>query len=175
MTGFSLDFENTFEGGGIADGTYEVLITHTGEDATKNGAEYASFRLTVRNDIDQKHKNQIVFEKIFKAKETGKYNMLMFNTIGKAAQLQKGKSYNSIDDLLADYLNKPLRVTVKNEESEYNGKTYNNLNVKKWEQTQFPSVQHVHKKKDNAPSAGNSPSYTNPLPPLEVNDDDLPF
>lgn len=175
MTGFSLDFENTFEGGGIADGTYEVLISFTGEDATKGGAEYADFRLTVRNDIDQKHKNQIIFEKIFKAKATGKYNMMMFNTIGKAAQLQKGKSYNSIDELLADYLNKPLRVTVKNEESEYNGNTYNNLNVKKWEPTQFPSVQHVYKKKENAPAAGNSQSYENPLPPIEVNDDDLPF
>ncbi len=173
MTGFSLDFENTFEGG-IADGTYEVLITHTGEDATQGGSEYADFRLTIRNDINQKHKNQIIFHKNWKAKETGKYNMMMFNTIGKAAQLQKGKSYSSMDALLADYLNKPLRVTVKNETSEYNGKTYENLNVKKWEPTQFPNVQHVHKKKDNAP-AGNAQSYENPLPPFEVNDDDLPF
>ena len=174
MTGFSLDFNNTFEGGGIADGTYEVVISFTGEDATKNGAEYADFRLTVRNDIDQKHKNQIVFEKLWKAKATGKYNMLMFNTIGKAAQLQKGKTYGHIDDLLADYVGKPVRVTVKNETSEYNGKTYENLNVKKWEPTQFPNVQHMFKTKDN--QAGNdSQTYTNPLPPLEINDDDLPF
>lgn len=173
-TGFSLDFENTFEGGGIADGTYEVVISKTGEDATQSGSEYADFRLTVRNDIDQKHKNQIIFEKLWKAKATGKYNMLMFNTIGKAAQLQKGKTYNNMDDLLADYVGKPVRVTVKNETSDYNGKTYENLNVKKWEPSQFPSVQHVYKKKDDAPNGGGQ-TYQNPLPPLEVNDDDLPF
>lgn len=178
MTGFSLDFNNTFEGGGIADGTYEVVITLAGEDATKNGAEYADFRLTVRNDIDQKHKNQIVFEKLWKAKATGKYNMMMFNTIGKAAQLQKGKSYNSMQDLLADYVGKPVRVTVKNETSEYNGNTYENLNVKKWEETKFPNVQHVYKQKDNAPQnnggAGNDP-FQPGNGPITVEDDDLPF
>lgn len=174
MTGFSLDFNNTFEGGQIADGTYEVVISFTGEDATKNGAEYADFRLTIRNDIDQSHKNQIIFEKLWKAKATGKYNMLMFNTIGKAAQLKSGKTYNDMQELLADYVGKPLRVTVKNETSEYNGNTYENLNVKRWEQTKFPNVQHVFKQKDDAPTGGGQ-TYHNPLPPLEVNDDDLPF
>lgn len=174
MTGFSLDFNNTFEGGQIADGTYEVVISFTGEDATKNGAEYADFRLTIRNDIDQSHNNQIIFEKLWKAKATGKYNMLMFNTIGKAAQLKSGKTYNDMQELLADYVGKPLRVTVKNETSEYNGNTYENLNVKRWEQTKFPNVQHVFKQKDDAPTGGGQ-TYHNPLPPLEVNDDDLPF
>lgn len=174
MTGFSLDFENTLDGGQIEDGTYEVIITFAAEDATKNGAEYADFRLTIRNDINQKFKNMIIFEKLWKAKATGKYYMPMFNTIGKAAQLQKGKTYNSMKGLLDDYVGKPLKVTVKNEESEYNGQTYTNLNVKKWEQTAFPNVQHVYKKKDDTPSNGGQ-TYQNPLPPLEINDDDLPF
>lgn len=170
MTGFSLDFENTFEGGGIQDGTYEVIITLASEDANKNGTEFVDLRLIVRNDIDQKHQNQIIFEKLWKAKATGKYNMTMFNTIGKAAQLQKGKTYNSLDDLLSDFVNRPVRVTVKNEESEYNGKTYENLVVKRWEQTKFPSVQHQFKKKkenmtvDEMQAAG-----------VLVSDEDLPF
>lgn len=176
--GFSLDFNDTFEGGGIADGTYEVLITLASEDATPSGAEYTDFRLTVRNDIQQNHKNQIVFHKNWKAKATGKYNMTMFNTIGKAAQLQKGKSYQSMQDLLADYIGKPLRVTVKNETSEYNGNTYENLNVKKWEPTQFPNVQHVQKSKGDAPQ-NNGPVGNDPFVPgggpVIVEDDDLPF
>jgi len=174
MTGFSLDFENTFEGTGIADGTYEVVISLTGEDATKNGAEYAEFRLTLRNDIDQKHKNMIIFEKLWKTKDTGKYNMMMFNTIGKAAQLPKGKSYSSMNELLGDYVGKPLKVTVKNEESEYNGKTYNNLNVKKWDVTSFPNVQHKQKVKENAGGVQNDPFAGN-SGPITVEDDDLPF
>lgn len=171
MTGFALDFENTFDGGNIADGTYEVLITQTSEGATKSGSEYAEFRLTVRNDIDQKHKNQIVFHKVWKAKDTGKYNMASFNTIGKFAQLQKGKTYTSLEDLLNDYVGRPLKVTVKNETSDYNGQTYENLNVKGWDVTKFPNVQHVAKNndKDNQ-TVGEMISNG-----ITVSEDDLPF
>lgn len=169
MTGFTLDFNNTFEGGQIADGTYEVIITQAMENATPSGAEHVDLRLTIRNDIDQKHKNQIVFEKLWKAKETGKYNMTMFNTIGKAAQLQKGKTYTSLEELLNDFLNKPLRVTVKNETSEYKGKTYENLRVKRWEQTKFPNIQHQFKSKENM-SVGEMQSAG-----IDVSEDDLPF
>ena len=47
---------------------------------------------------------------------------------------------------------KPLKVTVKNETSEYNGKTYENLNVKRIEKSELSGMQ--------AP---------------ELNDIDLPF
>lgn len=169
MTGFTLDFENTFEGGGIADGTYETVITLTGEDATKGGAEYAEFRLTVRNDIDQKHKNQIIFHKVWKSKETGKYNMPTFNTIGKFAQLQRGKTYTSFEELLQDFVGKPVKVTVKNETSDYNGKTYENLNVKNWAVTGFPSVQHQYKAKDDMSVSDMQTAG------IQVSEDDLPF
>src|SRR5690625_7551378 len=74
--------------------------------------------------------------------------MTIFNTIGKACQLQNGKTYNSFDELLKDFEGKPALVFAKNEENENNGKTYNNLNVKMWNKTKFPDVQHQFKGKD---------------------------
>ena len=170
MSGFSLDFNDTLQGE-IKDGLYEVVIDHITEDATKNGAEFANVQMTVRNDLDQPHKNQKIWERIFKAKATGKYNMMMFNTIGKAAQLQNGKTYNSFDELLEDYRGKPLQVLVKNETSEYNGNTYENLNVKQWNQTKFPNVQHQWKQSNDSQSNNNSPA--NDVP--DLSDNDLPF
>lgn len=178
MTGFTLDQTDVFEGGKIEDGTYEVLITLTGEDVTPSGAEFAEFRLTIRNDIKQPFQNMIIFEKVFKAKATGKYNMTMFNTIGKAAQLEKGKSYSSLDELLADFRMKALKVTVENKTSQC-GK-YENLNVAYggWKATEFPNIQHQFKVKDND-SGGNTPASGDPFTtsggPIEVNSDDLPF
>ena len=102
MTNFTLDMNDTFEGG-IKDGKYEVVITKFEESATQSGTEFVDVRLTVRNDIDQPYKNQIVFHRIWKAKATGKYNMKFFNTIGAAAQLQQGKQYSSIDELFQDF------------------------------------------------------------------------
>lgn len=171
MAGFSLDFNNTLQGD-IKDGIYEVVIDHVREDATKNGAEFANVQMTVRNDLDQPHKNQKIWERIFKAKETGKYNMMMFNTIGKAAQLQNGKTYNSFDELLEDYRGKPVQVLVKNETSEYNGNTYENLNVKQWKQTAFPNVQHQWKESNDSGNSNNG-SPLNDAP--AISDSDLPF
>ena len=166
MTNFTLNMEDTFDGG-IQDGTYETVITKFEENATQAGTEFADVRLTVRNDIDQKYKNNIVFHRIWKAKATQKYDMRFFNTIGSAAQLQQGKQYKSIEELFQDFLGKLVRVTVKNETSEYNGKTYENLNVKRWEKTKFPELAHKFKTED-----GGNPfaSGTN-----SIDDDDMPF
>jgi len=169
MSGFSLDFNNTLQGD-IKDGVYEVVIDHITEDATPSGAEFANVQMTIRNDLDQPHKNQKIWERIFKAKATGKYNMLMFNTIGKAAGLQAGKVYNSFEELLEDFRGKPVQVLVKNETSEYNGNTYENLNVKQWKPTSFPEVQHQWKQSNDQSNNSNSVNNT-----PTISDDDMPF
>jgi hypothetical protein len=55
---------------------------------------------------------------VFSQRLTFKFSYVFFNTIGAAAQLQKGKQYSSIEELFKDFLGKPVRVTVKNETSE---------------------------------------------------------
>lgn len=175
MTQFNLDFENVFEGfQKIDDGVYEVVIDHASEDATKTGAEFTNFQMTIRNDLDQPFKNQKIWERVFKAKATGTYNMMMFNTIGKAAGLQSGKTYNSFEELLEDFRGKPLQVFVQNETSEYNGKTYENLNVKQWNKTKFPQVQHQFKQSNDSSNGNNNAGPFNGNQP-NINDSDLPF
>lgn len=173
MAGFTLDFNNTFEGfQKIEDGLYEVVIDHATEDATPSGAEFTNFQMTIRNDLEQPHKNQKIWHRVWKAKATGKYNMTMFNTIGKAAGLQAGKVYNTFDELLEDFRGKPVQVYVENTTSEYNGKTYENLEVKQWKQTKFPNVQHQWKKKDeNNQSNDNNVFDSQP----SIGENDLPF
>ncbi|MEI4680444.1 DUF669 domain-containing protein, partial [Bacillus cereus] len=58
---------------------------------------------------------------------TGKYHMKSLNTMGKACRLDKGKTYASLEELLQDFVRKTVRVTVKNELSDYDGKTYPNI------------------------------------------------
>lgn len=178
MTGFSLDFNDTMSGA-IKDGTYECLIVHAQEDVNKNGKELVQFRLIVRNDIQQQeHKNQMIFEDRYPNGQTGKHYMPYFNTVGKAAGLQAGKTYRSMQELLNDYLQKPVKVTVKNETSDYNNKTYENLNIKSWEPTDFPNVQHVHKNKDNGGNSAPQTQQQDPFAgggPITVDDSDLPF
>jgi hypothetical protein len=175
MSGFSLDFNDVFEGQGkIVDGDYEVIINRCSEGATPGGAEFIEFDLIIRNDVDQAHKNMHIFHKVWKAKDTGKYNMKTFNTIGKACQLQNGKSYKSLEELLGDFYKKTAIVNVKNEESEYNGKTYNNLNVKYWNKTKTSGCNHQFKQSDSKDNASKTISELM-AGGVEIQDDDLPF
>lgn len=171
MTGFSLDFNDVFEGTGrVEDGNYEVFVNNVKEDATQGGAEYVEFDLIIRNDIsDQKFANSHLFHKVWKTKATGKYNMKTFNTMGKAFQLQNGKQYNSFQDLLNDFVNKVALVNVKNEESEYNGKNYTNTNVKYFNKSKYPNLAHQKKTKDQMNIGEMAASG------IQINDENLPF
>ena len=111
-----------------------------------------------------------IINKIWKKKDTGKYNFQMFNTLGWAFRLQENKSYNGIDDLMQDFFMKVAKVTVKNETSEFKGKTYDNLNVKRWEQSAFPQSQHQFKQKDSASNANSFGGGS-----IDISSDDLPF
>jgi len=163
---FQLDQNDVFEGGKIEDGTYEVLVVKCYEDASQSGSENTTFDLVIRNDIEQKSKNMRIWNRVWKSKKDNKYNMKMFNTIGKACQLQNGKTYNSFEELLNDFVGKPVQVYVKNETSEYNGNTYENLNVKSWSETKFSNVQHQFKDQGDAPANSG---------PADISDSDLPF
>lgn len=172
MTGFNLDFSKVAQTGGVKDGTYECVVNRANEDATSGGSEYMELDLIIRNDIDQPYKNAHIFAKIWKTKDTGRYSEGMIMAVAQALQLQDGKQYNSLDELMADFVLKPVLVTIKNEKSESNGKEYDNLNVKKWEKSKIQGVMNHQFKKGDEPSFGNS---NNQSTTVEINDDDLPF
>ena len=166
---FQFDFNNKFEGTGLKDGEYEVLIQNVVESATASGAEYIDMPLVVRNDVAQEGKNALIFHKIWKKKADGKYDVRSLNTIGYAAKMDPNKQYNSLQDVFNDLKGKPVIVRVKNEESTYNGKTYNNLNVKFWKETKFPNVQHQWR---NGNASGPFNDFEGPV---DISSDDLPF
>ena len=87
--------------------------------------------------------------------------------VAQALNLEDGKAYADLDDLLNDFYSKTCRVTVKNETSEYNGKTYENLTVKRWEQSKTKGIVNHQFKNKNVPTQNNTVT--------EVTDDNLPF
>ena len=78
----------------------------------------------------------------------------------KAIKIPEGVEVNTIEQFLGLITGKTLKVTVKNEQSEYNGKTYDNLNIKKMEQSELPAY---------SGTVSSEPAQT------KDNDLDLPF
>ena len=81
----------------------------------------------------------MIFDKIWINKETLQYPTWALQRYAKAVKIPEGVRINSIDQFLDLIRGKSLKVTVKNVTSEYNGQTYENLNVTKMEQSELPA------------------------------------
>lgn len=173
MAGFDLNYSEVTEMN-VADGKYEAVINSVSEDATKGGAQFINLDLIIRNDIkNQSFANAHIFTKVFKSKQNGKYPKGMIFAIGKAAGIPDKTHFESLEDYFQKLWHKPVLVTVKNEKSEYNGKTYENLNVKRWEISKFPEVQ--HKFKESNKETGSTDPFANGGQSIDISDDQLPF
>ena len=181
MSGFDLDYSQATDFSTVSDGTYEVAINKMVEDATKSGAQFINIDTVIRNDIKgQQFQNKHVFRRIFAKKETGKYPKGMLMSLAKAAGLPNKTHFESFpEDYFSKLYRKPLLITVKNQTSEYNGKTYENTNITRWEVSKFPKVAHKFRADEvdaasqraqagmpNTQVAGNS---------IDISDDSLPF
>jgi len=139
---FGVNYDEAFEGTGLMkEGDYEILVVKAKQDQTKSGTDCINMQLVVRNDIDQQYKNKCVFNNLYKGKESGQYHSGMLNTMAKALKIENGKKYDSLDDLLADFIGKTANVTIKHEE--YNGNK--NERVKAWSQSKFTACNHTFK------------------------------
>lgn len=150
---FTIDYSKAKEFASITDGTYETFIEKAVQDATKKGADFINIHFRIRKDFQQEFQNNIIFHRIFAKKEDGKYPEGVIHNLAKQAGIPEGTQFKSLDDYLNQLLNKCLKITVKNETSEYNGNTYNNLNVKRIEKSDIPAmVNHVEEfKEDDLP------------------------
>lgn len=128
-------------GGVIAEGEYEVVVNKAVENVTPSGAEYMDIQLIIRNDIDQKHKNQYIFASVFKSKATNEYHSGMVNSVCKALSIPNGTQFNSLNDMLNMFNKRVARVTVKHEE--YKGDKQ--ARVKYWNESKFQNCQHTFK------------------------------
>lgn len=173
MAGFDLDFSE-IKGMSVTDGKYEAVINSVAEDATKGGTQFINLDLIIRNDIkNQSFANAHIFTRVFKSKQSGKYPKGIIFTIARAAGMPDKTHFESLEDYFQKLWHKPVLVTVKNEKSEYNGKTYENLNVKRWEISKFPEVQ--HKFKESNKETGSTDPFANGGQSIDISDEDLPF
>ena len=135
MALFSVNYEAAEQFSSIEDGTYEVVVEQA---ASQSGTDFLDIRLKIRDDFQQKFRNNLIFDKVWINKQTLQYPEWALQRYAKAIKIPEGVEINTIEQFLGLITGKTLKVTVKNEQSEYNGKTYDNLNIKKMEQSELP-------------------------------------
>lgn len=157
MSLFSVNYEAAEQFSSVENGTYEVVVATAEQSASKSGTDFLDIRLKIRDDFQQKFRNNLIFDKVWINKSTLTYPEWALQRYAKAVKIPEGVEINTIEQFLNLLKGKTLKVTVKNEQSEYNGTTYDNLNIKKMEQSELPPYS---AKAEKAP---------------EVSDLDLPF
>ena len=148
--GFSTDYTEVSSFDLIPKGEYEVIIKSIEERTTQNGATGLNLTLVIRNDVEQKYQNRVIFHTLWKRKEPTQadmqvqgYSFKQIMSLAKAANLPSGKSYETVADLCADLINHVMRVTVDHDT--YNGSTREN--VKFMNQSRFSECKHIYKEK----------------------------
>ena len=116
-----IDFETTDEESykPIADGIYEVSISHAELKTSKKGDPYIDLVLVIRNDTEQAFKNSRIYHKIFSVADTKKFNQKIL--LNYAQALQFDKAVHSIEEYVSELAGRNFIVQTKQKQREYQG------------------------------------------------------
>lgn len=168
--GFTVNHSEAGSADLIPEGKYEVIIKDAKQRETQNGKIYVSMQLVVRNDCEQKQKNRVIWDTLWKMKEptaadlsVDGYSYKQIQNLSGSAHLANGKNYENIDEWTADLIGKLLCVTIKHED-------YNGMQAKvQWRnETKHPNCTHVWKGNESSPAAEKTGF-------IEDDNDDIPF
>lgn len=190
--GFKNNYAEADMGNNIKpEGDYECIIQKIEERTTRNGATGLNISMVIRNDVEQKFRNGIIFHTLWKRREPTEmdkqvngYGFGQVMALGKSAGLPDGKDYESLTEFCNDLINKPVRVNLKHEE--YNGKMQERVNY--LNPTKFPEVKHIPKQSGSgqqngftAPAQQSFATQNATAPAIQTGyadmptDEDLPF
>lgn len=90
MSVFKMDTSNTSNV--KPKGFYEIEIDNAYEEVPNSGGNsYIRLVLKVREDVEQPYKKALIFTNIRRSRETGEFPFFVFNSIGKACDMENGK------------------------------------------------------------------------------------
>lgn len=145
----------------LNEGEYEVIIERIEEKVTQNGKKNISIMFRVREDLEQEGKNRILFESIWKERDTDFYNRKRLNQLIGTQHFEDGKTFKDIADVLDNLKNAYLIVNVKQVYNDYKQEDENSIAY--------------YKSSNHLPKALSAESVSKNTKGIEIPDEDLPF
>lgn len=144
----------------IDDGKYEVFIKEASIKTTPSGKEKISIQFKIREDVDQAFKGRIVFEDIWKERETQFFNRKRLNQLLGTQNMTDGKVFESINEVLTALVGANLVIKVNKEFDDYR-------------QEEINRVYFYETSKKQPQKLGETKNKN--LEKIEIKDEDLPF
>jgi hypothetical protein len=150
----------------IKAGEYEVMIQEATIKTTPSGKEKISLKYKIREDVEQESKGRIIFEDIWKEKDNPQFfNRKRLNLLLRTQDIENGKTYEAITDLLTDLAGSYLILKITVEMDDYRGEEVNRVIYYRHTHNPSQSVNNTPLKEGQKPVTKATP----------IKDEDLPF
>ena len=111
----------------IKEGEYEVVIERMTEGETPNGKRKIDLMLRIRDIEGQVHINRVLFDTIWKERETEFYNRRRINMLLGTQDFKDGQTFKNIQAIIDEMLGSFMRIKVVVAFDEYRGKDVNKI------------------------------------------------
>ena len=138
----------------INEGEYEVVIERMTEGETPNGKRKIDLMFRFRDIEGQGYINRVLFDTIWKERDTEYYNRRRINMLLGTQDFEDGKTFKNIQAIIDEMLGSFLRIKVVIAFDDYRNKDVNKIQY-------YMSSQHKPKKVEKKVE--------------EVAEEDLPF
>ena len=165
------------------EGYYEVLIENYKVSQTQNGKQHIGFRYVIRNDVQQKYQNGLIFHSVWKKKEPNEDDMQVegfhfgqLMAIAQAARIPDNQEFAGLDEFLKALCGKAVKVHLYHDD--WNDKFYEKIDLH--QPTEYPEIKHKAKPAASAGTYAAQPSAQFAAAPAVTaaatdSDDDYPF
>lgn len=149
----------------VKEGEYEAQIIKAELLAAEStGTKYMNITYRIREDVEQEHQGDVVFDKLWQNKTTGEYNMRRFNNICKSAGIPEGTSFANENAFLEAIVGKAIVVNVAVVFDDFRQQDQNTILYYRSSKVGFKTVNKAPTTKPVSASA-----------PAPEDDDDLPW
>ena len=147
----------------VKDGEYEACVEKIGEKTTPNGKRSISLWLRIRDDVEQEERGRVVFDDIWREKDSPEYyNRKRVCALLGTQRPKEGTVFADASEVMAFMQGAFLRIKVRTSEEEYNGKRAMRTRVVAYMPPKSPA-QRLSEPVDGG------------LGSIDINDEDLPF
>lgn len=152
---YKYDATQVNEYGLIAEGLYEVILEKAETKTLPSGKEKIGIMFRIRSDVDQAFQNRVVFEDIWKERDTEFFNRKRLNMLMGTQNFENGKTFNSIAELIDALTGAFLQINVTKSYDDYRQEEVNGISY-------YRSSEH-------------KPQTVAATQPSDISEDDIPF
>ena len=146
----------------IKDGEYELSIEKIETKILESGSKKVAIQFRVREDVEQASQKRVIFEDIWKERETIYYNRKRLNQLIGTQKVEDGKSFADIDEIMDMLRGANVRAKIVVKYDDYHEKDIN-------------SIAYYMSTKEGAQELGAKTTNEKGVPTIDVAEDDLPF